>query len=162
MGFGVRCLASPHPFLGAMVGMDQKDRCSGLFQAGFVGYCAPRAVFPSLVGRPRMLGILAGTDLKYICSGMYKAGFLLFLHLALFARGVQESWIIWEMACTLLRPLVSGSHMFVLLPEEYRFAYFRDDSRSVSSIQHHSWFNGGYMFGISLRGFSGRNSRFPT
>ena len=75
MGFGVRGLASPHPFLGAMVGIDQKDRCSGLFQAGFVGYCAPRAVFPSLVGRPRMLSILAGTDLKYICSGMYNAGF---------------------------------------------------------------------------------------
>ena len=103
MGFGVRDLASPHPFLGAMVGMDQKDRCSGLFQAGFVGYCAPRAVFPYLVGRPRMLGILSGTDLKYICSGMYKAGFLVILHLELFARGVQENWIIWEMACILLR-----------------------------------------------------------
>ena len=75
MGYGVRGLASPHTFLGAMVGMDQKDCCSGLFQAGIVGYCAPRAVFPSLVGRPRVLGILAGTDLKYICSGMYKAGF---------------------------------------------------------------------------------------
>ena len=90
MGFGVRGLASLHPFLGAMVGMDQKDRCSGLFQAGFVGYCAPRAVFPFLIGRPRMLGILAGADLKYICSGMYKAGFLVFIHLELFARGVQE------------------------------------------------------------------------
>ena len=85
MGFGVRGLASPHPFLGAMVGMDQKDRCSGLFQAGFVGYCAPRAVF-----------------------------FRVFLHLALCARGVQENWIIWEMACILLRLLVSGSHLFEL------------------------------------------------
>ena len=71
-----------------------------------------------------MLGILAGTDLKYICSDMYKAGFLVFIHLELFARGVQENWIIWEMACILPRPLVSGSHLFVLLPEEYRFAYF--------------------------------------
>ena len=103
-----------------------------------------------------MLGILAGTDLKYICSGMYKAGFLVFLHLVLFARGVQENWIIWEMACILLlRPLVSGSHLFVLLPEEYRVAYFREmmTPGNVSSIQHYSWFNSGYMFGISLEAF---------
>ena len=32
-GCGVRGLASPLTFLGAMVGMDQKDRCSDLFQA---------------------------------------------------------------------------------------------------------------------------------
>ena len=30
------------------------------------------------------------------------------------------------MACILLRPLVSGSHLFVLLPEEYRFAFLRE------------------------------------
>ena len=47
-----------------MAGMDLKDRCSGLFKAGFVGYDALRVVFPSLVGRPRVLGILAGTDEK--------------------------------------------------------------------------------------------------
>ena len=50
-GYGVKGLASPQPFLGAMVGMDQKDRCSGLFQTGIVGYYAPRAVFlPWLAG----------------------------------------------------------------------------------------------------------------
>ena len=58
-----------------MADMDQKDRCSCMYKAGIAGYYAPRAVFPSLVGRPRMLGILAGTDLKDSCSGMYKAGF---------------------------------------------------------------------------------------
>ena len=47
-----------------MAGMDLKDRCSGLFKAGFVGYDALRAVFPSLVGRSRVLGILAGIDQK--------------------------------------------------------------------------------------------------
>ena len=40
--------------------------------------------------------------------------FRVFLHLALCARGVQENWIIWEMACILLRLLVSGSHLFEL------------------------------------------------
>ena len=58
-----------------MAVLDQKDRCSCIYKAGIAGYFAPRAVFPSLVGRPRMLGILAGTDLKYSCSGMCKAGF---------------------------------------------------------------------------------------
>ena len=46
-----------------------------MYKAGIAGYFAPRAVFPSLFDRPRMLGILAGTDLKYSCSGMCKAGF---------------------------------------------------------------------------------------
>ena len=40
-----------------MVGMDQKVRCSCMYKAGIAGYYAPRAVFPSLVGRPRVLGI---------------------------------------------------------------------------------------------------------
>ena len=73
------------------------------------------------------------------------------------ARGVQENWIIWEMAFIFLQPLVSGSHLFELLPEEYRVADFPgDDSRNGFSIQHPSWFNSGYMFGISLRGLFGR------
>ena len=66
------CSSSSSSF---MADMDQKDRCSCMYKAGFAGYCAPRAVFPSLVGRPRMLGILAGTNLKDSCSGMYKAVF---------------------------------------------------------------------------------------
>ena len=57
-----------------MAGMDLKDRCSGMFKAGIDGDDAPRAVFPSLVGRPRMLGILAGMDQKDSCNGMYDAG----------------------------------------------------------------------------------------
>ena len=66
------CSSSSSSF---MADMDQKDRCSCMYKAGIAGYFAPRAVFPSLFGRPRMLGILAGTDLKYSCSGMCKAGF---------------------------------------------------------------------------------------
>ena len=58
-----------------MAGMVQKDRCSGLYMAGIAGYDAPRTVFVSLVGRPRMLGILAGMDQKDGCSGMDNAGF---------------------------------------------------------------------------------------
>ena len=48
-------------------------------------------------------------------------------------------------------------------PEEYRVASFPgDDSRNGFRIQHSSWFNSGYMFGISLRGFFGRILRFPS
>eukprot|EP00974_Lingulodinium_polyedra_P015546 1505419-Lingulodinium_polyedra.AAC.1 len=36
----------------------------GTFQADFAGDGAPRAVFPSYVGRPKMPGIMVGMGLK--------------------------------------------------------------------------------------------------
>ena len=51
-----------------MADMDQKDCCNCMYKAGIAGYFAPCAVFPSLVGRPRVLRILADTDLKYSCK----------------------------------------------------------------------------------------------
>ena len=47
------CFSSSSSF---MAGMDQKGRCSGTYKSGIVGHYAPRAVFSSLVGRPRVLG----------------------------------------------------------------------------------------------------------
>ena len=47
--------------------MDQKDRYSCKYKVGIYGDNAPRAVFSSLVGRPRVLGILAGLDQKDSC-----------------------------------------------------------------------------------------------
>jgi len=38
------------------------DNGSGMCKAGFAGDDAPRAVFPSLVGRPKMPGIMVGMD----------------------------------------------------------------------------------------------------
>merc|ERR1712110_861212 len=40
------------------------DNGSGMRKAGFAGYDAPRAVFPSIVGRPKMPGIMVGMDQK--------------------------------------------------------------------------------------------------
>jgi len=40
------------------------DNGSGMCKAGFAGYDAPRAVFPSIVGRPKMPGIMVGMDQK--------------------------------------------------------------------------------------------------
>ena len=94
--------------------MDQKDRCGCMYKAGIAGYFAPRAVFPSLVGRPRVLRILAGTDLKYSCSGMCKAGFSGVSAPHAVLPEVYRKIGFWEMALIFLRPLVSGSHLFEL------------------------------------------------
>ena len=40
------------------------DNGSGMVKAGFAGDDAPRSVFPSIVGRPRMQGIMVGMDQK--------------------------------------------------------------------------------------------------
>ena len=40
------------------------DNGSGMCKAGIAGDDAPRAVFPSIVGRPRMPGIIIGIDQK--------------------------------------------------------------------------------------------------
>ena len=40
------------------------DNGSGMVKCGFAGDDAPRAVFPSIVGRPKMPGIMVGMDRK--------------------------------------------------------------------------------------------------
>ncbi|KAL7066451.1 actin family protein [Cryptosporidium serpentis] len=40
------------------------DNGSGMVKAGFAGDDAPRCVFPSIVGRPRMPGVMVGMDQK--------------------------------------------------------------------------------------------------
>ena len=40
------------------------DNGSGMVKCGFAGDDAPRAVFPSIVGRPKMPGIMVGMDQK--------------------------------------------------------------------------------------------------
>ncbi|OLP82185.1 actin [Symbiodinium microadriaticum] len=42
------------------------DNGSGMCKAGFAGDDAPRAVFPSIVGRPKMPGIMVGMDQKVL------------------------------------------------------------------------------------------------
>ena len=45
------------------------DNGSGMVKAGFAGDDAPRAVFPSIVGRPKMPGIMVGMEQKDSCVG---------------------------------------------------------------------------------------------
>ena len=40
----------------------------------------------------------------------------------------------WEMAFIFLRPFVSGSHLFELLLEEYRVAYFQEMTPGMVSV----------------------------
>ena len=121
-----------------MAGMDQKDYCSGLFKAGIVGYDALRAVFPSLVGRPRVPGILAGMDQKdshapfpgkavIACDTAPRAVFSSLVHkplmLGIMADMNQRdscprrtgNWIFWEMTsmsfCVQRSARVAGGYM---------------------------------------------------
>ena len=47
------------------------DNGSGMVKAGFAGDDAPRAVFPSIVGRPRHTGVMVGMGQKvrWLCVG---------------------------------------------------------------------------------------------
>ena len=59
----------PHPLSLKAMGDEEVaalvvDNGSGMCKAGFAGDDAPRAVFPSIVGRPKMPGIMVGMDQK--------------------------------------------------------------------------------------------------
>jgi len=46
------------------------DNGSGMCKAGFAGDDAPRAVFPSIVGRPRHQGVMVGMGKRTLMSVM--------------------------------------------------------------------------------------------
>lgn len=75
MGFSkihINCLFSVHYFHNAIIKnmCDEEvaalviDNGSGMCKAGFAGDDAPRAVFPSIVGRPRHQGVMVGMGQK--------------------------------------------------------------------------------------------------
>ena len=142
-----------------------------MYKAGIDGDNAPRAVFSSLVRRPRLLGTLAGMDQKNRCSGMNNAGiagdsepravlsFLVGRPMMLrimagmlggiVARGIQENWISWEIN---LVPCIWQSCVWCLV-----FAFVVQDcgiswefTSGMVSVCNTPWFDIGYMFGFSL------------
>jgi actin-related protein len=69
------------------------DNGSGLVKAGFSGEEAPRSVFPSIVGRPKVPGIMVGTEKKDVLIGQEaqeKRGILIMKHPI--DQGVITNW----------------------------------------------------------------------
>lgn len=69
------------------------DNGSGLVKAGFSGEEAPRSVFPSIVGRPKVPGIMVGTEKKDVLIGQEaqeKRGILVMKHPI--EQGVITNW----------------------------------------------------------------------
>ena len=69
------------------------DNGSGLVKAGFSGEEAPRSVFPSIVGRPKVPGIMVGTEKKDVLIGQEaqeKRGILVMKHPI--EQGVINNW----------------------------------------------------------------------
>ncbi|KAG8507518.1 Actin, cytoplasmic 2 [Galemys pyrenaicus] len=67
---GVRAEPPPEPASVPQIAMEEEiaalviDNGSGMCKAGFAGDDAPRAVFPSIVGRPRHQGVMVGMGQK--------------------------------------------------------------------------------------------------
>ena len=141
-----------------MAGMDLKDCCCGMFNAGFAAGNALRAVF-----RPRMLVILASMDQEDSFSSMCKAGLACYdAPRAVFSYLVRRPMMLGIMAGmhqkdSCLAPFYGPLYLEVThsycLPEEYSTSFFWEKTSRVAVFSA-SWFDSGYLF-MPVYGFLG-------
>ena len=103
------------------------DNGSGMCKAGFAGDDAPRAVFPSIVGRPRHTGVMVGMGQKdsYLlssCCSVYFKSVLFVMITLLYVRRSPDFIYIYI--------IIIVFHLFLSL----LFMYVGDEAQSKRGI----------------------------
>ena len=104
------------------------DNGSGVCKAGFSGDDAPRSVFPSIIGRPKMPGIMVGMDMKDHCVGdeaQTKRGVLTLKYPI--EHGIVTNWDDMESLLPLARCHVVHSFLSLLNLMKLNFQVFLTD-----------------------------------